>query len=169
MANGYIFLEVNPAGEARTLEYHFFDMEMREYVEFEDGNGLEHILEQLPEMVVEDTHVFASFNYSSHSTYDSYNGEYDLEENYEVESFTVLQTNYKEFTRKQLTLLVASITGPDMYEYNSYWGDPESYKKNVHDSVAEWEEFYDEDFKPTIPEKKPVNADFLHLLQGGLS
>lgn len=168
MADGYLFVEISPEGKAREIDHHFFDMDKREYVQWEDEEGMQTLVDLLPDSAVSDTHVFISFNHSSHTTYDSYNGEYDVEVYYEIEGFTVLQRDYKEFTRRQLTLHLASITGPSIVEYDPFPGNTAFIRDGVHDVVAEWEEFYDEDFKPFIPEPvKPVNANFLHLLQGG--
>jgi hypothetical protein len=145
MADGYAVIEINTKGKGRIQEVQFFDIRLTTF-DFDSNYILEELMNQLPEGI-NDVLIMALFNYKSESSYDSWSGATEYEDSFLLESHNSVKTNYKEFSREQLTLEL---------ECESPFGFMDSledikYRENLK---AEWEEFYDEDFVPT-PTKKP--------------
>jgi hypothetical protein len=135
MADGQLFIEVNTEGETRvkTGEYggvHFFDIRLSG-VDVDHEFILEEMEGQLPEGL-KDVLIMCLFKYESIESGGYWDVEY--EDSFKLEHFAIIQSDYKEFYRRQVSEeLLCKGFGPDSY-YDSL--------------VADWEEFYDEDFEP---------------------
>lgn len=160
MAIGYVTIEINEKGEPRIQK----DMSGKEMLTFLDINyasitdiqseALEMIRASIPKEM-KDVLVIFTFKYESRG------GGYMLDD-YEdwlvIESKLVLKENYKEFYRFQVTTELEMV-GAINEETHSKWGIPDDEKELKEEMellVGEWEEFYDEDFKPTVVEKVAV-------------
>jgi hypothetical protein len=136
MADGQVFIEVNTEGDMRVMPseslggIHFFDIRLSG-LDIDNEFMLEEMEGQLPEGL-KDVLIMCLFNYKSIESGGYWDVEY--EDSFELEHFHIVQTNYKKFYHIQVSeeLLCAGF-GPDHY----YEG-----------LVADWEEFYDEEFEP---------------------
>jgi hypothetical protein len=148
MADGYVLLEFNTVGEARISTLECFDFRLADSLDFDAIEGVEQIKEQLPE--VKDALVMVVFDYKfTKST--SYLGiDDDGDEEIIVISHTIVKENYKEFSREMLTY----ITEDRLHTIYAH-GDP---RDPGTMEIAEWEEFYDEDFKPFKKEPKKLST-----------
>lgn len=160
MAIGYMTVEINEKGEPRIQKdkngqdrLTFMDVSF-EYTTEIHSEALEMIRASIPKEL-KDVLVFFTFKYESHG------GGYfmdDYEDWLMIESQLVLKENYKQFYRHQVTTeleMVGAIQGATEKE----WGlpdDEKELKEAMELLVGEWEEFYDEDFKPTVVEKVAV-------------
>lgn len=160
MADGYLIVDINKHREARELEHQFFSVDL-DWVEFGEGEAAEHIVDQLPKDL-KDVRVFVLFKYDCHGSFDSYNGDYDFEENYTVLSHTVMIEDHKEFERRELTkeFEAAEVIGSNLLYVEVSGG---TYLDRVEQAIAEWEEFHDVDFIPVILDETPTYEE-THLL-----
>ncbi|QIW88797.1 hypothetical protein P59_200 [Bacillus phage P59] len=139
MADGQVFIEVNTEGAMRVMTsetlggVHFFDIRLT-CLDIDDEFIRDEMEGQLPEGL-KDVLIMCLFKYKSVSSGGYWDIEY--EDSFELEHFAVAITDYKEFYRLQVTEELSCKDfgpGPDDRYYD--------------DLVADWEEFYDEDFKP---------------------
>lgn len=160
MAIGYMTVEINKKGEPR-IQKDRDGKEMLTFLDIEYANvtdiqpeALEMIRASIPKEM-KDVLVIFTFNYESHG------GGYfsdDYEDWLVIESKLVLKENYKEFYRQQITTEL-KMMGAIKEEIRHQWGlpdDEKEMKEAMEMLVGEWEEFYDEDFKPTVVEKVAV-------------
>lgn len=165
MIDGYALIEINTKGEARAKEHTFLDIRLDGHVSFEDSEGADQLHQELPKEL-NDVLVMVFFKYTCHTS-QGYEGEWDCEELFTVESFTVMKSNYKEFYREMVTEeLNVGIRG---FENIDAMPDDESTdfgsctNKNYYKELLEdWETFYDEDFEPTKP-KEPRMFSFPNI------
>ena len=143
MADGHALIEINTKGEPKLKEVYYYDIRLT-CSDVEDDDISEQILAQLPEGV-NDVMILAIFRVEYET---SYHYEYGYEcdgVNIHLESHNIVLNNYKEFYREQLT---------EITKFNSLNNDDEKYYR---EEIAEWEEFYDEDFKPFKRKPKMIN------------
>lgn len=167
MADGYMFAEINKAGEIRVLEHQFLDQELY-WVEFEEGDAADYMLGQLPKELV-DAYVLVTFKYACNGSYDSFAGDYDFDETYTVLDHVVLREDYKEFSRKQLSMELQGFEDKDIQGLYFGLDDTNDYEKAVKDAILEWEEFHDEDFElfqKKVVQKNPASFLFGEPLRG---
>lgn len=143
-ADGYALLEINLKGQAKCYESRFFDIRL-DTADFDTEHITANILWQLPDDL-KDVLVMCLFKYRSESSYDYWSGGTEYENHFDLITHHVVQTAYKEFYRFQLTETAKSDGSYGFFEFL-----PEE-EQHFARSIAEWEEFYEEDFKPT--EKK---------------
>lgn len=164
MAIGYMTVEINEKGEPRIQK----DKNGQERLTFMDvsyeynteihSEALEMIRASIPKEM-KDVLVFFTFKYESRG------GGYfmdDYEDWLVIESQLVLKENYKAFYRHQVTTEL-EMAGAITEEAGEEWGLQENekeLKEALELLVGEWEEFYDEDFKPTVVEKVAVEPLF---------
>lgn len=145
MADGYVLIEINTEGNGRVKspegcpEVQFIDFRL-------DGCDFEHyglddsMMAALPENL-KDVLVLCSFNIIGTESFNGESTEYDT--SIYLESHIILKTDYKEFYRKMVTEeLKLQGTAPDCDDAHYYEG-----------LLSDWEEFYEEDFKPAQPRK----------------
>lgn len=146
MADGLAMIEINHKGEGRLKELNWFDFRL-ENVLFHDAEGVEQLVDQLPEGI-NDVLVLVVFNYVCHCS-KSWEGEFDCDEIFNLVSHQILKPNYKEFYREIVTekLNMCDILPDFMLEDTALL-----YENDCKELVSEWEEFYDEDFKPYVKE-----------------
>ncbi len=162
MSDGYALLEISEEGYYRIKksegipEVKYFDFRL-EGCDFEHY-GMEDSLIHGIHKELKDALVLCSFNIHS---YGSFNGEStEYETDIILDSYIVLKTDYKEFYREMITNELDLVGGfeaidivPDGEESNYY-----------KDLVYEWEEFYEEEFKPW--KKSTINFNlFSNLLE----
>lgn len=144
MADGYVLLEVSEdrRTKIKDAEINWIDLKLEMAdVDFEASEGLEQLTEQLPSDI-RDALVLVAFRYRVESSYDSWSGATEYEDFYDAESFLVVKEGYKEFYRGQVEVeLNVGINGHENINSTEFAKD---YYKEL---VAEWEEFYNEDFK----------------------
>lgn len=162
MADGYVLLEINTEGEARVKddEVKWFDFRLHG-VPFEDCEGTDQLVADLPDL--KDCLVMVIFDYKCNCTRD-YWGDYDYEEIFTAVSHYIVKEGYKEFSRELITEeLNVGINGELILKAMP---DEDNYYKNL---VADWEEFYDEDFVPFKKQPKQVNGviDLWDIIQRG--
>lgn len=159
MADGYVLIEINTEGEARIKEdgLNWLDFRLKD-VDFDACEGLEQLHGQLPEGM-KDALVLVVFDYVCNTSYDSWTGEYDCEELFNVVTHQIMKNDYKEFSREVVTLeLKYGIDGYQNIDTLPEDVDDVIKEKNYYKSiVANWEAFYDEDFVPF--EKKPKKIE----------
>jgi hypothetical protein len=153
VTKGFVLIEINTVGQARMNdndEVNWVDFRLQDVL-FHDAEGVEQLHGQLPEDL-KDCKVLVVFDYVCNCSRD-YWGEYDCEELFNIVNYTVVQDNYKEFYREQVT----DVIGYDIGGLKSLdeMPDGDNYYKNL---VADWEEFYDEDFVPF--KKKPKRLEW---------
>jgi hypothetical protein len=146
MADGYVLLEFNTVGEARVSTLECFDFRLADSLDFDAIEGIEQIKEQLPE--VKGALVMVVFDYKFTKSTSYWGIDDDGEEEIIVVSHTVVNNNYKEFSREMLTYLTE-----DRLHSIYAQGDPRDPDTMA---IAEWEEFYDEEFKPFKKESKKL-------------
>lgn len=146
MADGYALIEINKEGKGRMKssdqcpEVKFIDFRL-EGCDFEYYGLDEAMMYSLPKDL-KDVLVLCSFNIVGTESFNGESTDYDTE--IHLESHMILKENYKDFCRKMITEeLELKGTSPDC--------DDEQYYKNL---LAEWEEFYSEDFEPFEKPKK---------------
>jgi hypothetical protein len=151
--DGYIRFAVDPTGEKTwVVDYETNDMALKWYFdEFvgEDANDLID-MNEVEKINPDIKNCFLLVTYSYRSV-PSFNGETtDYDDETTVRDVIVLDTNYKETWRRNLTT---------MYEHNS---PEEMDSQECKSDLAEWEEFYDEDFEFFKP--KPASLIQLEAL-----
>lgn len=161
MTIGYMTVEINEKGEPRIKK----DSKGNELLTILDVNfaftteiqseALEMIRAHIPKEL-KDVLVIFTFKYESHG------GGYfrdDYEDWLVVESQLVLKEQYKEFYCHQVTRELELSGGmPEVLEHGEELSENEKELKEALDLViGEWEEFYDEDFTPTVVEKVAVS------------
>jgi len=146
MADGYVELEFNEQGEARVKEVNYLDLRLTcSDIEHEDIAS--QLAFQLPKEL-KDALVLAVIKVDFLM---SHHWEYGVEcdgVNIHLLSHTVLKENYKEFYREMVTeevKLVATFEDSDVIFRDDVDDQDRMYYKNL---IADWEEFYDEDFLP---------------------
>lgn len=148
MVDGHALVEINTKGEAKLNDFHFYDLRLTGCDIEEDM--AEQILSQLPKGI-SDVMVLAIFRVEWLM---SYHPEYGNECDgvaIHLESHNIVVDNYKEFYREQLT---------ELTKYEPL--EDENEEKLYKEDIAEWEEFYDEDFTPFVRKPKPIfNIDYL--------
>ena len=148
MADGYVLVEFNLDGKARSNSLECFDFRLDSNLDFDAIEGVDQIKEQLPE--IKDALVMVVFDYKfTKST--SYLGiDDDGDEEIIVISHMIVKENYKEFSREMLTY----ITEDRLHTIYAH-SDP---REPGTMAIVEWEEFYDEDFKPFKKEPKKLST-----------
>ncbi len=149
--DGMAILGIHPSGKAAgCIEYKAFDFRNHNYLTdcFYDDEAVEQLLNQLPEGLSNCIVVtFFTMNWNSTPTWEE---PHDGEMEYNLVSHTVVHWDYKESYRHDLSVEV-TFDGQIAYPlpeggagpYKS--PDDEEYKQVLND-IAEWEEFFDEDF-----------------------
>lgn len=102
-------------------------------------------MSQLPGEL-KDSLVMVVFSYHC-DTSRSYEGGYDCEEHFNVVSHTIIKTNYKEFYRELVTEEIQHGISDISHLYAAEDIVPNE-DNHYNQIIAEWEEFYDEDFVP---------------------
>jgi hypothetical protein len=152
--DGYVLIEVNTEGQMRIKQYdgcrdlHYIDFRLEMALDLDNEFIVDCLYPSLPKDL-KDVLIMAFFNYQS---IPSGHGDYwsiDYEDNIILQSHVVLKTDYKEFYRQQITHELNDCIG-GYKNINSYPEEDCDYYKGI---VADWEEFYDEDFKPFQPQK----------------
>lgn len=156
MTIGYMTLEINEKGEPRIKK----DVQGKEMltlldIDFEysteiHSEGLEMIRASIPKDL-KDVLILVTFKYENSG------GGYfmdDYEDWLTIETQVMLKESYKEFYRHQLTLEL-DING----KLKNLSDDlpalcPEEDMPGLNERIGEWEEFYDEDFVPTVMKKE---------------
>lgn len=150
MADGHALIEINTIGEGRLKELSYFDFRL-EAIDFESSEGTEQLMSQLPGEP-KDSLVLVVFSYHC-ETSRSYEGEYDCEELFNVVSHTIVKTNYKELYRELVSEeIIFGIN--DIFNLDAADDVIPSEDNHYKQCIAEWEEFYDEDFVPFEPKSK---------------
>lgn len=161
MAIGYMTVEINGKGEPRIQK----DRNGKEMLTFLDvsyeleteihSEALEMIRASIPKEL-KDVLVLFTFNYESHG------GGYlmdDYEDWLVIESQLLLKENYKDFYRQQVTKELEMANGLPK-DIEALTSSEKEWKEALSFLVGDWEEFYDEDFKPTVVEKVAVEPLF---------
>lgn len=144
--DGYALVEVNLEGETKLKKVSFMDIQL-EHCDFDEEDMLDQLTCALSKET-KDVLIMMFFKYQS-VRYDYHEG-FDYEDTFFTESQTIMQTNYKDFYYKQVCLEVGVVDGVLDQPGDNYYKE----------LVAEYEEFYDEDFKwedPNKPIKLEVN------------
>lgn len=172
MAIGYMTVEINEKGEPRIQKNQdgkemltFLDVEYL-YTSEIHSEALEMIRASIPKEM-KDVLVFFTFKYESHGS--GYFTD-DFEDWLVIESQLVLKENYKAFYRHQVTTELKMV-GAINEESATEWGileNEKELKEAMELLVGEWEEFYDEDFKPTVIQKVAVNPLLVFEKGGGV-
>ncbi|ATO28959.1 hypothetical protein C6370_20295 [Bacillus atrophaeus] len=151
MADGYVLIEVNEDGEGRLKDEAVTWIDFRlGIVDFNASEGLNQLMEQISKDV-KDELVLVLFNYRVESSYDSWSGATEYEDFFDVEFFKVIKKNYKKFYQGLVTAeLDVGINGFDNIE-SMPTDSNQNYYRNL---IAEWEEFYNEDFIPLSLNKR---------------
>lgn len=161
MTIGYMTIEINKEGEPRIKK----DRNGQEMLTFLDINyeytteikseALEMIRASIPKEL-KDVLVFFTFKYESSGGGGFYTDDY--EDWLTIESQVVLKEDYQAFYRHQVTTEM-EMMGAITEGTAENWGIAESemdIKKSIDMLIGEWEEFYDEEFTPTVVEKVAV-------------
>lgn len=156
MADGYVLLEVTTEGEFRVQgeQVNWFDFRLQD-VCFFDAEGLDQLVSQLPDL--KDCLVMVTFDYECKCSRD-WEGGFDCDEEFFVTSHYIVKEGYKEFYRELITVELESFN-----DFNT------EAKEDFYDTViADWEEFYDEDFVPFKKQPKQINGviDLWDLIKG---
>ncbi|AFQ57828.1 hypothetical protein BHY07_10395 [Bacillus subtilis subsp. subtilis] len=151
MADRYVLIEVNEDGEGRLKDEAVTWIDFRlSIVDFNASEGLNQLMEQISKDV-KDELVLVLFNYRVKSSYDSWSGATEYEDFFDVEFFKVIKKNYKKFYQGLVTVeLDVGINGFDNIE-SMPTDSNQNYYRNL---IAEWEEFYNEDFIPLSLNKR---------------
>lgn len=151
MADRYVLIEVNEDGEGRLKDEAVTWIDFRlSIVDFNASEGLNQLMEQISKDV-KDELVLVLFNYRVKSSYDSWSGATEYEDFFDVEFFKVIKKNYKKFYQGLVTVeLDVGINGFDNIE-STPTDSNQNYYRNL---IAEWEEFYNEDFIPLSLNKR---------------
>lgn len=146
MADGHVELEINEQGEARVKEVNYLDIRLT-CLDIEHDDIASQLSAQLPQEM-KDVLMLAvikvEFLMSHHWEYGTECDGVDIE----LLSHSILKENYKEFYREMVTeevKLVAILDGSDVVFHEDIERDDRMYYNNL---IGDWEEFYDEDFKP---------------------
>ena len=157
MADGYALIEINQNGEGRLkdCDVKWFDIRMGDIC-FDDYGGVEQLVDQLSEEI-NDVLVLFTFDYVCECD-TVYWGEYECDIIFNIVSYQIVKTDYKEFYRQMVTEeLNLGINGfNNLYcldETEITFKDGDYYKE----LVSLWEEFYDEEFLPFVNETKNIN------------
>jgi hypothetical protein len=152
MADGIALVEINTKGEGKLKTLSYFDFRL-EHINFEDSEGLDQLMGQLPKDM-NDVLVSVIFGYQcTHSQ--GFEDEIDYEEIFNIVSYTVVKKNYKELYRELITEeLISGINGFQNINAADDLIFQDNYYKEI---VAEWSEFYGEEFKPTHKESNENN------------
>ena len=143
--DGYVLIEVNTEGEMRVqhhddeMRLEFYDFRLTE-LDWDNDFIVKSIEGQLPKDIT-DVLIMVHFTYKP---VPDGRGDYwsvDYKDCIIVEDYIIVKTDYKEFYRQMVTEKLALL--PYDHEPNSE--DTKLYYESLQ---AEWEEFYDEDFKP---------------------
>jgi hypothetical protein len=145
MADGIALVEINTKGEGKLKTLSYFDFRL-EHINFEDSEGLDQLMGQLPKDM-NDVLVSVIFGYQCTPS-QGFENEMDYEELFNIVSYTVVKKNYKEFYRELITEeLNVGIDG--FQDINA--ADDLIFKDNYYkEIVAEWSEFYGEEFTPLL-------------------
>jgi hypothetical protein len=152
MADGQVLIEVNTEGEMRVMAsehlggVHFFDIRLT-CLDVDNDFIRDEMEGQLPEGL-KDVLIMCLFNYKCIGDGGYYGDDY--EDSFELEHFAIVRTDYKEFYRMQVT---------EELSYKDFGPGPDN--GYYEDLVADWEEFYDEDFEPY--KKKKIVFDLKGL------
>ncbi|MED4799045.1 hypothetical protein P9684_04165 [Bacillus atrophaeus] len=151
MADGYVLIEVNSDGEGKLKDeaVNWIDFRL-DTVDFNASEGLNQLMEQISKEV-KDELVLVAFNYRVESSYDSWSGATEYEDFFDIEFFKTVRNNYKKFYQGLVTAeLDVGINGFDNIKSMPN-DDNQNYYRNL---IAEWEEFYKEDFMPLSLNKR---------------
>ena len=139
MVDGIVQIEISDKGKYRLKSLEWLDFRL-ENVVFDDAEGLEQLIEQLPNELL-DSLILVTFKYSCNCNRD-FEGEWDVEEWFTVVNYQVLKNNYKEFYSEIVT---------EDLKFQALTRDKEWLIElgiELNDLVEEWEEFYEEEFLP---------------------
>lgn len=149
MADGYVIVEVNTEGGMRVkapegvLELFFFDIRMNCSMDWDNNFIISCLEEKLPDDL-EDTLIMCTFDYQAIGGGLSYWEQEDYEDDIQLVDWVPLKKEYKEFYREMVTEELSSPPQPD--QDLTY----------LMELVADWEEFYGEDFVPYERKHKSV-------------
>ena len=146
MADGYALIEINTEGKARAKDVTYFDFRLIG-CDIEHDDIADQVSYQLPEGI-KDVLVLVVFNLNFITSYDWESGYHECDEIIiNLESHNIVKTDYKEFYRELVT------------EEIKYYKDvSDTDKENYNFLLLDWEEFYDEDFKPSKTKPKQISG-----------
>lgn len=149
--DGHVLIEVNTEGQMRVqhhdgaMKLEFYDFRLSD-LDWDNEFIVDSVEGQLPKGIT-DALLMVHFTYKSLPSGGSDYWSVEYEDCIIVEDHIVVKTNYKEFYRQMVTKELAL----QPYEHEPDSDDTKMYYNNLQ---ADWEEFYDEDFKPF--EKKQI-------------
>lgn len=161
--DGYALIEINKEGnyqlkEENGLEWLHPIMD----VCFEDAEGTEQLMDELikqnPGKEFKDMLIMVFFSYTCNAS-KGYEGDWDVDEIYNLVSYQIVRESYQEFNRANVTEII-ELNESSLKNLNKHIPLDEEYKNRLEQEIAyligSWEEFYDEDFVRT---EKKVNSD----------
>lgn len=177
--DGYVVMAINKDGHEFIIEGpRWFDIRL-ESVCFDDAEGGGQLVDGLPKEM-RNVQVLIAYKYKSVGG-KGFEGEWDFEEVFEVVSHTLINDDYKEFSRRNISekvkILLVNAGLDNFYEKlqeeaklaESQSGELDDYEVFGHSimrrtdlanqliaEIEEWMEFHDEEFELTVDKPKPI-------------